>query len=137
MQEIRTARFEVRSAHYFLMAFVASCAVAAALIGSFPIGASIATIFLFAGVHNVMEFRYFIARMPMRWGRSRLYYSVGIGGVVVLSAAYLILIDVVTDRGVGVGFGVFSGDAISAKALDAITNIRAVKLKIRFICLSP
>ena len=91
MQEIRTARFEVTSAHYFLMAFVASCAVAAALIGSFPLGASIVTIFLFAGAHNVMEFRYFIARMPMRWGRSKLYYSVGIGGVIVLSTAYLTL----------------------------------------------
>ena len=38
-----------------------------------------------------MEFRYFLARMPIRWGRSRLYYSVGIGGVVVLAAAYITL----------------------------------------------
>lgn len=38
-----------------------------------------------------MEFRYFAARMPVRWGRSRLYYSVGIGGVIVLAAAYLTL----------------------------------------------
>lgn len=91
MQEIRTARFEVTNAHYFLMAFVASCAVAAVLIGSFPLQASIATIFLFAGVHNFMEFRYFAARMPLRWGRSRLFYSVGIGGVIVLAAAYLTL----------------------------------------------
>ncbi|MBK8302417.1 MAG: hypothetical protein WBC19_12810 [Pyrinomonadaceae bacterium] len=91
MQEIRTARFEVTNAHYFLMAFVASCAVAAVLIGSFPLQASIATIFLFAGVHNFMEFRYFAARMPLRWGRSRLFYSVGIGGVIVLAAVYLTL----------------------------------------------
>lgn len=91
MQQIRTARFELTNAHYFLMAFVASCAVAAVLIGSFPLQASIATIFLFAGVHNFMEFRYFAARMPLRWGRSRLFYSVGIGGVLVLAAAYLTL----------------------------------------------
>ncbi len=91
MQEIRTARFEVTHANYFLMAFVASCAVAAALIGSFPLQASIATIFMFAGVHNFMEFRYFAARMPLRWGRSRLFYSVGIGGVIVLAAVYLTL----------------------------------------------
>ena len=91
MQEIRTARFELTSAHVFLAAFVAACAVAAVLIGSFPLQMSIATIFLFAGVHNFMEFRYFAARMPLRWGRSRLFYSVGIGGVVVLAAAYLTL----------------------------------------------
>ena len=91
MQEIRTARFEVTNAHYFLMGFVAACAVAAVLIGSFPLVASIATIFLFAGVHNFMEFRYFAARMPLRWGRSKLFYSVGIGGVIVLATVYLTL----------------------------------------------
>ena len=91
MQEIRTARIEVTNAHYFLMAFIMSCAVAAVLIGSFPLQASIATIFLFAGVHNFMEFRYFAARMPLRWGRSKLYYSVGIGGVIVLAASSITL----------------------------------------------
>ena len=91
MQEIRVSRFELTSAHVFLAAFVLACAMAAVLIGSFPLAASIATIFLFAGVHNLMEFRYFAARMPLRWGRSRLFYSVGIGGVIVLAAAYLTL----------------------------------------------
>ena len=91
MQEIRTARVELTSAHVFVVTFVAACAVAAVAIGSFPLAASIATIFVFAGVHNFMEFRYFAARMPLRWGRSRLFYSVGIGGVVVLAAAYLTL----------------------------------------------
>ena len=38
-----------------------------------------------------MEFRYFVARMPIRWGRSRTYYLVGIGGVVVLATAYITL----------------------------------------------
>lgn len=91
MQELRVARPIVTSAQVFLLAFVTSCALAAVLIGSFPLAASIATIFLFAGVHNVMEFRYFAARMPLRWGRSKLYYSVGIGGVIVLAAVYLTL----------------------------------------------
>jgi len=91
MQEIRTGRFELTSAHVFLVAFVAACAVAAVLIGSFPLQLSIVTIFLFAGPHNLMEFRYFAARMPLRWGRSRLYYSVAIGGVVVLTVSYLTL----------------------------------------------
>jgi hypothetical protein len=91
MQEVRQARVEVKSAHVFAALFVASCALAAILIGSFPLAASIATIFLFAGVHNFMEFRYFAARLPIRWGRSRNYYSIAIAGVVVLTALYLIL----------------------------------------------
>ena len=91
MQEIRISRYELTTAHVFLTAFVGACAVAAVLIGSFPLQASIATIFLFAGVHNLMEFRYFAARMPLRWGRSRLFYTVGICGVIVLAAAYLTL----------------------------------------------
>lgn len=91
MQEIRGGTFELKSAHVLFFAFLACCAFAAALIGSFPLQLSIVTIFLFAGVHNVMEFRYFAARMPVRWGRSRVYYSAGIGGVVVLTVAYLTL----------------------------------------------
>ena len=91
MQEIRQARFELTSAHVFVVLFVTVCAVAVIAIGSFPLQTSIATIFLFAGVHNLMEFRYFAARMPVRWGKSRLYYSVGIGGVVVLAAVYIAL----------------------------------------------
>lgn len=91
MQGIEARSFAWTNAHTFLAAFVAACALAAVAIGSFPLQMSIVTIFLFAGVHNVMEFRYFVSRMPLRWGRSRVFYSVGIGGVVVLSAAYLTL----------------------------------------------
>lgn len=91
MQEIRVNRFELTNAHLFLAVFVSSCAVAALVIGVAPLQMSIATIFLFAGVHNFMEFRYFAARMPLRWGRSKTYYSVGIAGVVILAAAYLSL----------------------------------------------
>ncbi|MDI1243440.1 MAG: hypothetical protein PSX80_16120 [bacterium] len=91
MQEIRIRPLQLTSAHIFLIAFVSACAVGALLIGSFPLQLSIVTIFLFAGPHNLMEFRYFAARMPVRWGRSKSFYSVGIGGVVVLTAAYLTL----------------------------------------------
>lgn len=81
----------VSSATVLIVAFVSCCAIAAALISAFPLQLSLVTIFLFAGIHNLMEFRYFTARMPVRWGRSRTYYSVGIGGVVVLTATYLAL----------------------------------------------
>lgn len=91
MQEIRIAAPTVTSAHVLIGAFVAACAVAAVAIGSSPLQMSIITIFLFAGVHNFMEFRYFAARMPLRWGRSRVFYLVGILGVVVLTVVYLTL----------------------------------------------
>lgn len=91
MQEISTAGFRLTSAHLFACAFLLSCALGAVLIGSFPLQLSIVTIFLFAGPHNLMEFRYFASRMPVRWGRSKAFYAVGIGGVVLLTIAYLTL----------------------------------------------
>lgn len=88
---IQISQVKPKSAQIFALGFVAFCAFAATLIGSFPLQLSIVTIFLFAGVHNFMEFRYFAARMPLAWGKSRLFYSVGIGGVIVLTAAYLLI----------------------------------------------
>lgn len=91
MQEIRHIPAAATRGQIFAISMIGAFAVAAVVIGSFPLAASIMTIFLFAGVHNLMEFRYFAARMPVRWGRSRLYYSVGIGGVLILGATYLTL----------------------------------------------
>lgn len=89
MQEIRQAKFEITSAQVFALGFLAFCVLAASIIGAFPLAASILTIFLFAGLHNAFEFRYFVARMPVRWGKSRNFYAFGIGGVIVLTAVYL------------------------------------------------
>lgn len=89
MQEIRLPQSNIRSQTVLMVGFVAACAILATLVGVFPLQLSIITVFLFAGVHNLMEFRYFVARMPVRWGRSRTYYSVGIGGVIVLTAIYV------------------------------------------------
>lgn len=86
---IENVKFRFDSAKIFIFVFVVFCALAAAAIGGFPLEASIITIFLFAGVHNFMEFRYFVARMPVRWGKSKLFYSVGILGVVALTSIYL------------------------------------------------
>lgn len=91
MQEIERAKLEISSAQIFACMFLAFCILSATLIGAFPLWASIVTIFLFAGVHNWFEFRYFAARMPVRWGKSRNFYLVGIGGVIVLTFAYLLI----------------------------------------------
>jgi hypothetical protein len=88
MQEVQRIQ-TFSTAHIFVGVFAALCALSALVIGNFPLQASIITIFLFAGLHNFFEFRYFAARMPVRWGKSKLFYSVGIGGVIVLTSIYL------------------------------------------------
>jgi hypothetical protein len=73
-------------------AFAAACvcvlAAAAALAGWAPLGLSVATVFLFAGPHNWAELRFFITRLPVRLGRSRLFFATAAAGVVGLTAAY-------------------------------------------------
>ena len=75
----------------FAASLLAFFVLAALLVSWQPLQLSIATVFVFAGPHNWMEFRYFVARMPARWGRSRTFFAVGIGGVVFLSVAYAVL----------------------------------------------
>ncbi|MFT7642743.1 MAG: hypothetical protein ACI9G1_004501 [Pirellulaceae bacterium] len=62
--------------------------VAALLAGWAPIGFSIATVFLFAGPHNWYEIRYFLSRMPSRWGRRRAFYTIAIVGCLALTAMF-------------------------------------------------
>ncbi|MBL9089617.1 MAG: hypothetical protein JNL96_00230 [Planctomycetaceae bacterium] len=65
--------------------------VAAPLAALAPVGVSIATVWLFAGPHNWLECRYFLRRMPARWGAMRTYFLSGIGGAVALSAGFAAL----------------------------------------------
>ena len=67
------------------------CALSALLVSSWPLQLSVATVFLFAGPHNWMEFRFFLARMPARWGSSKPFFAVGLGGVAALTAGYALL----------------------------------------------
>ncbi|MBS0209000.1 MAG: hypothetical protein JSS27_08615 [Planctomycetes bacterium] len=61
------------------------------LAGWLPIGFSIVTVFLFAGPHNWLEARYFLSRMPGRWGALRTFFLTGIAGVVALTAGFALL----------------------------------------------
>jgi len=76
-------------------AFGAACACvvagAAALAGLAPLWLSVATVFLFAGPHNWAELRYFITRMPARFGRSRGFFALAGAGVLLLTASYAAL----------------------------------------------
>src|SRR3954470_15490704 len=58
------------------------------LAGWVPVWFSIATVFLFAGPHNWIEARYFLARLPGRWGRSRAFFALSIGSAFGLAVLY-------------------------------------------------
>jgi hypothetical protein len=64
---------------------------AAVLAGRAPIQVSIWTVFLFAGPHNWMEARYFLARMPVRWEGSRAFFTIAAFGVLLLSIGWVAL----------------------------------------------
>ena len=71
---------------------LAVCVVGAAVLASWlPLQVSIATVFLFAGPHNWFEFRYFLMRLPVRFGRSRNFFTVAFAGLAILTASYISL----------------------------------------------
>lgn len=49
------------------------------------------TVFLFAGPHNWFEFRYFLMRLPVRFGRSRNFFITAFAGLGVLTTSYFLL----------------------------------------------
>ena len=75
--------------------FAAGCLAlmigSAILAGWMPLGFSIVTVFLFAGPHNWIEARYFLARMPGRWGRLRTFFLCALAGIVLLPAGFALL----------------------------------------------
>lgn len=73
---------------FALAALVVACA-AAFLAGWVPLGFSIVTVFLFAGPHNWLELRYFMGRMPARWGRLTGYFLFAFAGIFGLAGSYL------------------------------------------------
>src|SRR6266704_358518 len=77
------------SARLFAALLVASACLSAALASWLPLLFSIATVFLFAGPHNWFELRYFLMRLPARFGRARNFFAVAIVGIFTLTIAYL------------------------------------------------
>jgi hypothetical protein len=64
---------------------------AALLAGWAPLSFTIVTVFLFAGPHNWLEFRYLLTRMPAYWGRQRAFFSLALGGALALSVGMIAL----------------------------------------------
>ena len=68
------------------------CIIGAAAFASWlPLQVSIVTVFLFAGPHNWFELRYFLMRLPLRFGRSRNFFITAFTGIGVLTLAYVSL----------------------------------------------
>jgi hypothetical protein len=79
------------SAKFFAVVLVASACLSAAFASWLPLQFSIVTVFLFAGPHNWFELRYFLMRLPARFGRSRNFFAVAFAGIFVLTVAYVSL----------------------------------------------
>lgn len=79
------ASTESRGRSVFAAAFILLILVAAALAGWAPLGFALVTVFLFAGPHNWMEARFFLSRMPARWGAQKHYFLLGAGGILTLA----------------------------------------------------
>jgi len=50
-----------------------------------PLQVSIVTVFLFAGPHNWFELRYFLTRLPVRFGRSRNFFITAFAALLAVS----------------------------------------------------
>lgn len=71
---------------------VVACGVTTGLLATWlPLQVSIVTVFLFAGPHNWFEFRYFLMRLPARFGRSRTFFVTAFAGLTVLTISYVSL----------------------------------------------
>jgi hypothetical protein len=66
------------------------CLVLSALMASLvPLQFSIVTVFLFAGPHNWFELRYFLMRLPLRFGKSRNFFITAFAGIGLLTFIYI------------------------------------------------
>src|SRR5438270_4985565 len=79
---------EASSGRVFALVTLTLAVAAAFLAGWAPLGFSVVTVFLFAGPHNWIEARYFLERLPARWGKLRGFFLVSLAGVLGLTAAF-------------------------------------------------
>lgn len=75
----------------FAASLVGCVALSAIMASWLPLQLSIISVFLFAGPHNWFEFRYFLTRLPVRFGRSRNFFLLAFSGIGVLTIAYAAL----------------------------------------------
>jgi len=87
-----SARAQPRAKATTFIAVVLASACLSALVASWlPLQVSVITVFLFAGPHNWFELRYFLMRLPARFGRSRNFFIVAFAGIATLTLGYIAL----------------------------------------------
>lgn len=79
------------SANAFAGALIACAGVSALMASWIPLQFSIVTVLLFAGPHNWFEARYFLMRLPARFGRSKNFFLLAFAGIAFLTLAYVSL----------------------------------------------
>ena len=84
-------RSAVSNTKAFVAVVVLCIGVAAGLASWLPLQVSILTVFLFAGPHNWFELRYFLMRLPVRFGRSRNFFITAFAGLGFLTLTYVSL----------------------------------------------
>lgn len=85
---VARSRLSVRAFTGILFA----CACLSALFASWlPLQVSVVTVFLFAGPHNWFELRYFLMRLPVRFGKSRNFFLTAFAGIAFLTLTYISL----------------------------------------------
>jgi hypothetical protein len=94
------------STKVFASALVACACVSALTASLLPLQVSIITVFLFAGPHNWFELRYFLTRLPVRFGKSRNFFLTAFGGIGLLTLAYVAM-------PLSYNFGLWSGTSWS------------------------
>lgn len=85
-------RAHSRSGEKLFAASVIACAALSAVLATLlPLQISVLTVFLFAGPHNWFELRYFLMRLPVRFGKSRNFFVAAFTGIGLLTAGYVSL----------------------------------------------
>jgi len=77
--------------HAFLGILIVWIVLSASLSVWMPLQFSIVTVFVFAGPHNWFELRYFLTRLPVRFGKSRPFFLMAFVGLGVLTLLYVSL----------------------------------------------
>ena len=65
----------------FAASLIVCACLSAALASWLPLQLSVVTVFLFAGPHNWFELRYFLMRLPVRFGKSRNFFVTAFAGI--------------------------------------------------------
>ncbi len=76
----------------FFVGILIVCACLSAMFASWlPLQFSVITVFFFAGPHNWFELRYFLMRLPVRFGKSRNFFLTSFAGIGCLTLVYAAL----------------------------------------------